>query len=116
MSKARVNHTITRIVIAEVPSRGKPLFTMKVYDENGHLRSGISTPSSLDYVKKKVDEWFPGVPVEMAPHEGVTKAPRRRRATGLIAEACAEIGVEPILTKGGKVSLAAEACARVSPQ
>ena len=76
--EARVNPTITRIVIAEVPSRGKPLFTMKVYDENGHLRSGISTPSSLDYVKKKADEWFPGVPVEMALHEGVTEAPRRR--------------------------------------
>ena len=39
-----------------------------------------------------------------------------KRAMGAMSEACAELGIEPILTKGGKVSLAAEACARVSPQ
>ena len=51
---------ITRVVVRKLGNG----WVTKVYDSEGHLRSGISAPSSLDYVKRKSEEWFPGVPVE----------------------------------------------------
>ena len=53
---------ITRVVIIEGVQ--PDAWTVKVYDSSGHLRSGITSGSTREYVEQKVSEWFSGVPVE----------------------------------------------------
>lgn len=63
---------ITRVVISKVRNG----WIMKAYDSDGHLRSGITAPTDLEYVKRKAEEWFPGVPVEQS--EPGMRSPKAR--------------------------------------
>lgn len=60
---------ITRIVLHEGgPGRRRGThipWSAKVYDENGHLRSGFA--GTREYVEKKLVEYFPDVPIEIKP-------------------------------------------------
>ena len=72
-------HHATRVVITKVGARTS---TAKVYDNNGHLMSGFQSPTDHDYVVKKIEEWFPGVPVEHVeaqPRPKAERSARRRR-------------------------------------
>ncbi len=66
VSERAPRHWATRVVITKVGPRTS---IAKVYDNNGHLMSGFQTPTDHNYVVKKIEEWFPGVPVEYAEPE-----------------------------------------------
>ena len=58
---SRVRHPVIRVVATE----GAPgSWTFKAYDDQGHLRSGMTAESDRAYVDRKIAEWYPGVPVE----------------------------------------------------
>ena len=52
---------LARVVVYD---GGPNNWTAKVYDEEGYLRSGITAPSSQEWVERKIAEWYPGLPVE----------------------------------------------------
>lgn len=56
---------IARVVV----TRGRHGYTVKAYDGRGDLRSGIQAPATRAYVEQKIDEWWPGVPVEWPAEE-----------------------------------------------
>lgn len=72
-SSPRARVPITRIVIQKgdpdlirqgaSKQAARNNWVAKAYDSNGHLRSGVDSPD-LEYVKRKIEEWWPGVPVE----------------------------------------------------
>lgn len=53
---------ITQIVVQEVQQGRSRKWVAKVYDANGHLRSG-ATDQDREYVARKMEEWFPGIPI-----------------------------------------------------
>lgn len=62
--RAFVRYPIVRVVIIAVGVGKRKAYVMRAYDDQGHLRSGVTAPSDLAYCERMAAEWFPGVPVE----------------------------------------------------
>lgn len=68
---ARQHHPIVRVVITEV---GGEKCTAMAYDDRGYQRTGWTSAAPCAWIERKVEEWYPGVPVERE-----KKAPQQRR-------------------------------------